>query len=213
MNKKTAMQIIGSGLSNTEKMPSYSFNLSAKDCITGSKLVNVKGSVCEGCYALKGNYVRYKHVDKLRPKTLKLKEILWVNAMVYLIQNQGNQKDKNYFRWHDSGDLQNVTHLQKIVEVCKRTPDVKHWLPTREYKFVTDYIKTYGDLPKNLIIRLSSHMNDTKPPKIQNLNTSTVHKNKQALGVECPSYKNKGKCGDCRMCWNSKIDNISYKWH
>ena len=22
-----------------------------------------------------------------------------------------------------------------------------------------------------------------------------------------------GKCGDCRLCWDSKINNISYKYH
>ena len=44
--------IVGSSLSKTTKMPCLSFNLSAEHCITGSKLVNVKGSVCYGCYAL-----------------------------------------------------------------------------------------------------------------------------------------------------------------
>ena len=56
---KDAINIAGS-CTKTKKMPSLSYSLPAKECITGSKLVNVKGSVCEGCYALKGNYHRFK---------------------------------------------------------------------------------------------------------------------------------------------------------
>ena len=212
MNKFLAKKIIGSDLSNTTKMPSKSFNLSALDCSIGSKLVNIENSVCNGCYALKGNYLRYKLTDKLRPKTEKIKNPQWIEAMTYLIKNQGNQKDKNYFRWHDSGDLQSIDHLKKIVEVCKKTPDILHWLPTREYKIVNSYMINFGQLPKNLVIRLSSHIIDQKPPKT-NLNTSSVHKNKKFFGVECQSYKNNNECGDCRLCWNSSIKNISYKYH
>jgi|TARA_R100000482_G_scaffold124916_3_gene79864 hypothetical protein len=213
VNKSLAKKIVGSALSNTTKMPSFSFNLSALDCKTGAKLVSVENSVCNGCYALKGNYKRYKLTDKLRPKTEKINNSLWVESMAYLINNQGSKKDSNYFRWHDSGDLQSIDHLQKIVEVCKKTPNVLHWLPTREYKIVNSYIVNFGKLPKNLIVRLSSHMIDQKPPKIQGLNTSTVHKNKKAFGIECQSYKNNNECGTCRDCWNSSIKNISYKYH
>ena len=39
MNKIQAKEILGSYLSCTSKMPCYSYNLSALDCIKGSKLV------------------------------------------------------------------------------------------------------------------------------------------------------------------------------
>ena len=85
-------QITGGDLSNTSKMPSKSFNLSALHCITGSKLANTKGSVCDGCYALKGNYQRYKLIDKMIPKTEKINNPEWVNSMVWLIKNQPQLK-------------------------------------------------------------------------------------------------------------------------
>ena len=214
MNKTTAREVIGGGLSDTSKMPSYSINLSALDCITGSKLVNVKDSVCYGCYALNGNYKRYNLPLKMQlsGKTQNINKLEWVEAVVYLIDNQGNKKDKNYFRWHDSGDLQSIEHLEKIVQVCLLTPSVKHWLPTREYKIVNDFIKNGGKIPGNLVIRFSAHMVDQKPPKTR-FNTSTVHKNKAFIGNECESYKNKNQCGTCRDCWNPSIKNISYKYH
>ena len=28
--------------------------------------------------------------------------------------------------------IQSAWHLKRILEVCKQTPDTKHWLPTRE---------------------------------------------------------------------------------
>ena len=104
--------IIGSDLSKTTKMPCLSFNLSAEHCITGSKLVNVKGSVCYGCYALGGLYKVYGHIEKMKPKTDKIKNDLWVSSMVWLIENQLGNKDKSYFRWHDSGDIQSIEHLE-----------------------------------------------------------------------------------------------------
>jgi len=105
-----------------------------------------------------------------------------------------------------------IDHLRKIVEVCNLTPNVKHWLPTREYKIVNNYMKQGGKIPTNLVIRFSAHMIDQKPPKTQ-LNTSTIHKNKTFYGVECESYKNNNECGSCRLCWDHDTKNISYKYH
>ena len=53
MLKKEAQKIVG-GLSKPSKMPGPAYNLPARACITGAKLVKVPGSVCAGCYALKG---------------------------------------------------------------------------------------------------------------------------------------------------------------
>ena len=63
MLKKEARQITG-GLSKPSKMPGPAHNLPAQACKTGAKLVKVPGSVCAGCYALKGRYrsVSYTHL-------------------------------------------------------------------------------------------------------------------------------------------------------
>ena len=56
MNLKQSINNIG-GLSKPSKMNhSFSYSIPAVTCITGAKLVNVKNSVCNGCYALKGRY-------------------------------------------------------------------------------------------------------------------------------------------------------------
>jgi hypothetical protein len=120
-----ALKLVG-GLSKPSKMPGWAYGIPARECKTGSKLVKVKGSTCEGCYALKGCYVfpvvqaaQYKRLDSIKHPG-------WVKAMTALI----NSKKSKFFRWHDSGDVQSVKHLAKIFEVCRRSPDVQHWMPT-----------------------------------------------------------------------------------
>jgi hypothetical protein len=210
---KDAINIAGS-CTRTKKMPSLSYSLPAKECITGSKLVNVKGSVCEGCYALKGNYHRFK--SNIEPAQYKRLESItkpdWVKAMVKLIGN------KPYFRWHDSGDLQSVDHLYKIATVARQTPKTLHWLPTREYDIVKDFVKNHT-IPSNLVIRMSTMMIDqpAKLPKslqgFTNILTSTVHSQKELTGFKCIAPSQEGKCGSCRSCWDNKVDNVSYHVH
>jgi hypothetical protein len=53
------------------------------------------------------------------------------------------------FRWHDSGDVQDVDHLEKIFEVCRLTPSKRHWMPTRE-AWIKDHMQ---DAPANLVVR------------------------------------------------------------
>ncbi len=44
-------------LSKPSKMPGWSYGIPAKECKVGSKLAKIPGTVCHGCYALKGCYV------------------------------------------------------------------------------------------------------------------------------------------------------------
>ena len=97
MLKKEAKKITG-GLSAPSKMPGPAYNLPAQACITGSKLVKIPGSVCHGCYALKGRY-RFKNVkDALSRRLASIMDPRWIEAMVVLIDKEP------FFRWHDSGD-------------------------------------------------------------------------------------------------------------
>jgi len=200
---KEANKIIVS-LSKPGKMPGFAYGLPAPACKTGAKLVKIPGSVCAGCYALKGNYVRFPEILKAQYKRLKsINNPLWVAAMARLI----NSKKVKFFRWHDAGDLQSMEHLIKIFAICKLTPTVKHWMPTREAQFLKD-IKP-KDVPKNLIIRMSSHMVDQGPVKFWP-HTSTVTSGQART---CPAPNQGGKCKSCRACWSRKVKNITYGKH
>ena len=211
MNIKDIEKKIGT-LSNPSKMPSYAWGISAKKCVTGSKLAKIKGTICNKCYALKGHYVfkPVKVAHKIRLNAIYKPE--WVDYMAELLTQKYKRLDKSrlFHRWFDSGDIQSYEHLMKIFEVCELTPHINYWLATREYKII-DRIKE-EDVPKNLVLRVSGIKIDGQPPKFWRW-TSTVHKNKKPIGYECPAYKQGGECKDCRACWNHKVKQVSYKEH
>ncbi len=201
MMKIAEAKDITGGLSKPSKMPGMAYSIPAVRCKIGAKLAKKKGSVCHGCYALKGFYRMPVVKAALERRFQSLTNDRWVDAMVVLVAKH------TWFRWHDSGDLQSVVHLRKICEVCNATPDTNHWLPTREVIIVRDYLKTYGPVPDNLVVRVSSPMVDGPP--LPYPNTSTV----VSEGATCPAPQQDNKCGDCRACWNKEIKNVSYHKH
>jgi len=202
MLKKEAKEITG-GLSAPSKMPGPSFNLPAPACITGAKLVDVKGSTCSGCYALKFRYNFKKAKKAMARRLAKLHDPRWIEAMVTLIDNDP------VMRWHDSGDIQSAKHLTNIFEVCNRTPDTMHWLPTREARFLS--LMDPDVVPKNLKIVLSDHMNDQATPPTWWPYTSGVSTDHEA--VPCPAASQGNKCRSCRKCWDRSVKRVIYGKH
>ena len=202
MKVEDAVKITGS-MTRTSKMPGLSYSLPAWECQVGAKLRAVKGSVCSGCYALKGNYTRYPAIKAAQYYRLQaLKHPQWIPAMVAQIKRQ------KYFRWHDAGDLQSVQHLKNIFEVCKQTPSTKHWLPTREVKYTS--LMDPAVVPTNLKIIISDHMIDQKSPVKSWPYTSGVPTNGDAT---CPAPSQGGKCGSGRQCWDRSVARVVYGKH
>src|SRR5215831_413037 len=169
MSAPLAHMIAGS-MGFPSKMPGTAYGLPAQECRVGSKLALIMGTTCHDCYALKGNYV---YDDVQRAQYIRLAGIthpLWCDAMVYLLlalhQPRGIKKPRGlkrkkvksigWHRWHDAGDIQSVAHLGKICEVAKRTPMIRHWLPTREVAILQAYRAGGGEVPANLLIRVSA---------------------------------------------------------
>jgi hypothetical protein len=54
----------------------------------------------------------FKVVQEAQYRRLaSIKHLNWVRAMIHLISS----KKSKYFRWHDSGDVQDVKHLLKNI--------------------------------------------------------------------------------------------------
>ena len=194
------------GLSKPSKMPGYAYSIPAKHCNVGSKLRDIPNSVCSTCYALKGRYVFPIVQLALQRRMDTIGDPAWVANMVIAIIGL------EWFRWHDSGDIQSLEHLAKIVEVCRATPTTKHWLPTREKAKVRKFLK--GDrFPDNLAVRLSANMIDGRPPVLASVLTSTVSQNAPPVGHCCPAPAQNNKCGKCRACWDKSVENVAYHWH
>jgi len=203
MKTNEAKQITGS-LSKPSKMPGWAYGLPAAECKTGKKLVDVEGSTCQGCYANKGCYV-FAVVQAAQYKRLEaIKHPLWVKAMAAQI----NSKKSKFFRWHDSGDVQDLQHLRKIFQVARLTPGTKHWLPTREAWTQKYDNKKYK--PGNLTLRFSMPM--VNQPAAGNwLNTSTVVTDETK--ATCPAPQQDNSCRDCRACWSPSVKNVAYLAH
>ena len=199
MKVKEAIKIT-EGFTRTSKMPGLSYSLPAWECKTGSKLRKVPGSVCASCYALKGNYTRYPAIKAAQYRRLEaMKHPAWVTAMAAVIKRQ------KWFRWHDAGDVQDQQHLQKIFEICRLTPETRHWLPTREA-----WIKDHLDkAPVNLVIRFSPPMVNQRAPESWPNSSMVVDKGFHT----CPAPAQGGKCLDCRQCWDPDIKVVSYGKH
>jgi hypothetical protein len=201
MKAKELDQLTGT-LSKPSKMPGWAYGIPAKECKVGSKLAKIPGTVCHGCYALKGCYV-FPVVQAAQYKRLAaIDNPLWVKAMAAQILRRRSK----YFRWHDSGDLQNLEHLKKIFAICRLTPDVNHWLPTREAGIVQQV--TPAEVPQNLIIRISATKVDGSPPTFWPYTSSVVTEKKT-----CPAAEQDNKCLDCRACWDRSVSNVAYGKH
>ena len=200
MNTIEALKLVG-GLSKPSKMPGWAYGLPAAECKTGSILAQKENTTCSGCYALKGCYV-FPVVQAAQYRRLAaIRNPYWVKAMSILI----NSKKSKWFRWHDSGDVQDEEHLLKIFEVCRLTPETRHWLPTREA-----WTKKFIDqVPENLTLRFSMPMVDQEAGSSWP-NTSTVVSGE---GRTCPAPDQNNECKDCRACWDNNIHNIAYGKH
>jgi len=197
---KEARKITDS-LTRTSKMPGLSYSLPAWACQTGAKLRKVKTSPCYGCYALKGNYTRYPAIRIAQYRRLAaIKMEGWTRAMAVQILKQ------KYFRWHDAGDVQSHEHMAKIIEVCKLTPNTKHWLPTQERQ----YLPKPEDVPANLIIRLSRSKVDGPAGNAWTHDSGVTTQEGQRT---CPAPDQGGACKDCRACWNKDIKSVIYGKH
>lgn len=205
---KQALPIVG-GLSKPSKMPGYGYGLPARECNVGGRLRPIVGSVCHGCYAMKGRYM-FPPVQAAQYRRLAaLGNPQWVQAMATAIKGQ------KWFRWHDSGDLQSLSHLAKIVAVAMLTPRTRHWLPTRETAIVKSYRDGGGTFPPNLVVRLSAPMVGARFPERAGPSSMVLAKGQDApAGVfTCPASHQGGHCGACRACWSPNNVTTAYPIH
>ena len=140
-------------ISKTSKLDNIkSWSLQALTTCPGSKAKD-GGLVdaCKGCYATQGTY-HFPGVKLVRAENQEdWERDGWVADMVEALKKQ------KYFRWFDSGDMYSLKLANKMLEVMIATPHVKHWLPTRMYKFVKFQLilDEMNSLP-NVKVRFSS---------------------------------------------------------
>jgi hypothetical protein len=198
-------------LSKTSKLDGIlSWSLQAIDTCPGSV---AKGGglvdACRGCYATTGNY-NYPNVKA--PRAFNREDWSrdqWVNDMIAALDSS------RYFRWFDSGDMYSLDLANKMLEVMRATPWVKHWLPTRMHKFAkfAPVIAAMELLP-NVVVRRSSDSVDGQT--VAGETSSTIFSADDQLpagATVCRAYEHGGKCNGCRACYSKEVPVIAYKAH
>lgn len=198
-------------LSVTSKLDGIrSWSLQALETCPGSLAApGVLVDACKGCYATTGNYM-FQNVKATRAYNKEYWQRLeWVDDMVQALDSD------RYFRWFDSGDMYALGLAEKMLEVMKRTPWVKHWLPTRMHKF-PKFALVLAEMQSlsNVMVRPSS--DSINGEFLPGTHGSTIVESPDSLpsGVTlCRAYENAGKCSGCRACYDKTVAVIAYPAH
>lgn len=74
------------------------------------------------------------------------------------IEDKLRRRRKNkYFRWHVAGDIVDLDHFIRMVEVAKNHPDFIFWTYTKMYAIVNEFCDKYGKetIPSNFSVMFS----------------------------------------------------------
>lgn len=206
-------------LSNTTKLGVKSWSLQAITTCPAS--IGSDGELvdaCKGCYATAGHY-RYANVRAPREFNRQAwQEEAFISDFIKAL------KKERYFRWFDSGDMYSLKLAEKMLEIMKATPHVKHWLPTRMHKFSKFHsvIQAMASLD-NVVVRLSSDsvmgervestLTDTNSTIIPEDTVESFVQHDSADGMVCKAYYQGGKCLDCTACYDKGVKTIMYVGH
>lgn len=194
-------------LSKPSKMPCLTWSLPARVTCPGSVVGGKVVDACDICYATQN---RYKMSNVSAPRFHNMKDWKrgeWVDDMVRAIYG------KDYFRFFDSGDIYCVELAKKIEAIVTECKTTRFWIPTRSWKIPTirNYLTRMASLP-NVVVRWSSDgiQGELVPGASHQ---STIVQHPTDTWHLCEAYLNKGKCGDCRACWDKSVPVVSYIAH
>lgn len=121
-------------------------------------------------------------------------------------------------RWFDSGDIADAEFFDRMVELCKRTPGVKHMAFTKKYEIVNEYIDKNGKLPDNLNVMFSAWHKMWYIPNPHNLGIAYIDFNDKSLNPEFPKNAficpgRESTCSACGACFNKKLKAVIFHQH
>lgn len=214
-------------LSNPSKMPGKSFSLPAlKSCpwaVTAPRKKDGRAAICAGCYARPLNGSRYAMPNV---KDTQQERLDWVVRCMRSYRGQQEFEGKMYealkrlrvpyFRIHDSGDFFSVPYVESWTRICAALPHMKFWAPTKSWLTkrpdMQQALRDLNALP-NVTIRPSAIYFGDGPARALGLSAGSCSGAEGKADWDCPSYKQGGKCGECRVCWDEPRTTVNYHVH
>lgn len=198
-------------LSKTSKLDNIlSWSLQALETCPGSiSSAGVLVDACSGCYATTGCY-SFKGTKAVRADNKAAwQESGWVDTMVSALSKQ------RFFRWFDSGDMYSLSLAVKMYAVMVATPNTKHWLPTRMYKFAKfeTILAQMEALPNVMVRRSSDAVDGTYTAGVHGSTIVPAGMPLPAGVVACTAPDNGGKCSGCRACYSKDVPVVAYIAH
>ena len=154
------------------------------------------------CYDIKA-CLQYVNVRIARAKNTALFMYSRDEFFNQLWQRMERRKKNKFLRFHVSGEIMDINHLERMIETARRFPDFVIWTYTKMYGIVNEYIRKHGGnkncIPENFTIMFS----EWKGLPIDNPYNMPVFRcvypeeTKPAGCMKCP--------GNCDIC---KANNI-----
>ena len=121
-------------------------------------------------------------------------------------------------RWFDSGDIADAEFFERMIELCKKTPDVKHMAFTKKYEIVNNYIDKNGNLPDNLNILFSAWDKLWEVPNPHGLGVAYVDFTDKRFNPDFPKNAfvcpgRESTCSACGVCFSKRVKAVVFKQH
>lgn len=182
-----------------------SLNTSTKTNPLCIKNREIKGSICQKCYAFKNLSYRKNVSEAYEKNEAILTKRLLTNEEIPLLNTR-------YFRFEAFGDLHNEIQLQNYINICKKNKHVDFALWTKNYKLILEYFKSHKK-PSNLRLLISSLMINQpinkKPFEAINLQVSifTVYSKDYVKENDIKINCGGKKCIECLRCYKRGLKN------
>ena len=207
--------------SNPSKLNSKAFPIPVRDNTCLGRLDQKTGELlekCLGCYADNRGFYAMPDTKQVREDNLSLFNEKPEEFVFWMIGKLNRMRNKE-FRWFDSGDIFSIRFLKAVIEICEKTPDTTHWIPTTTWNYPnTKFLRLLQVLRKlpNVRLRASNRADKVEINKslypLQSVVVNKLEKSTKEL-FYCPASNQGGKCSNCRACYKESIQTIAYLKH
>jgi hypothetical protein len=172
------------------------------------------------CYAAKVERI-YKNAEKSYQINLEgIKDPKFVEQLVIKLTKLSTKKKNpmTTFRWHVSGDINDIAYLYKMESVMKQLPSVTFYAYTRNWalKGWMSHLDTLRKLPNFTLIasiddeHLASNILPPADWRTAYVGSKSVTDVSKLLGkktIVCPNQvKGTVLCDTCKYCFNPKLN-------